>query len=216
LAESKHRFADAVADPTRRRLIAVREDHSGSGEAVNTIATICECRVSPPPGLCLCVGVSPRAHVRGCGHAPTHVSVVWKCMGLSARQTGCACVCLDVHACMRPHVHVWPTLPSLYHPPPLSLSLSLILSFTHTHTHTLSVGVCVCVCMCVKVYVYMSLSPSPTLGSHYACVACQRMVTHGFHTNDSKLVPLGQNGTLRALVAGNDLLQRPYAGLSWK
>ena len=40
--ESKLRFADGVVDARRDRIIAVQEDHSGSGEAVNTIAAICE------------------------------------------------------------------------------------------------------------------------------------------------------------------------------
>eukprot|EP00884_Botryococcus_braunii_P000599 jgi/Botrbrau1/1053/Bobra.0076s0019.2 len=35
-----YRFANAIADPLRNRLIAVREDHTGEGEAVNTIASI--------------------------------------------------------------------------------------------------------------------------------------------------------------------------------
>jgi dipeptidyl aminopeptidase/acylaminoacyl peptidase len=34
------RFADMIFDPERNRLIAVREDHGGGGEAVNTIAAI--------------------------------------------------------------------------------------------------------------------------------------------------------------------------------
>jgi dipeptidyl aminopeptidase/acylaminoacyl peptidase len=34
------RYADAVFDPERNRLIAVREDHRGEGEAVNTIAAV--------------------------------------------------------------------------------------------------------------------------------------------------------------------------------
>lgn len=43
-AEADLRYADMVCDDPRNRLIAVREDHSGSGEAVNTIAAI-HCRV---------------------------------------------------------------------------------------------------------------------------------------------------------------------------
>jgi dipeptidyl aminopeptidase/acylaminoacyl peptidase len=38
--EGALRFADAIFDPGRDRLIAVREDHSGEGEAVNTIVTL--------------------------------------------------------------------------------------------------------------------------------------------------------------------------------
>ena len=38
--EKPVRYADLVYDRPRRRLIAVREDHSGAGEAVNTIATV--------------------------------------------------------------------------------------------------------------------------------------------------------------------------------
>ncbi len=34
------RYADAVLDPARQRLICVREDHSGDGEAVNTLVGI--------------------------------------------------------------------------------------------------------------------------------------------------------------------------------
>ena len=41
-AEAKHRFADAVVDEPRGRLVAVREDHSASGEPANTIAAISE------------------------------------------------------------------------------------------------------------------------------------------------------------------------------
>ncbi|CAL8470722.1 g10264 [Coccomyxa elongata] len=38
--EGKLRFADGVVDAKRNRIIAVQEDHSGSGEAVNTIAAV--------------------------------------------------------------------------------------------------------------------------------------------------------------------------------
>jgi dipeptidyl aminopeptidase/acylaminoacyl peptidase len=38
--EGPLRFADMVFDPERARLIAVREDHSGEGEAVNTIVAL--------------------------------------------------------------------------------------------------------------------------------------------------------------------------------
>jgi hypothetical protein len=38
--EGSVRYADAFIDVYRNRLICVREDHSGSGEAVNTIAAI--------------------------------------------------------------------------------------------------------------------------------------------------------------------------------
>jgi hypothetical protein len=40
--ESKLRFADGILDAKRGRIIAVQEDHSGSGEAVNSIAAVCE------------------------------------------------------------------------------------------------------------------------------------------------------------------------------
>lgn len=36
-----HRFADAAVDERRARLLAVREDHTGAGEAVNTIVAVC-------------------------------------------------------------------------------------------------------------------------------------------------------------------------------
>lgn len=39
-ADTQHRFADAVADARLERLVAVREDHSGEGEAVNSVAAI--------------------------------------------------------------------------------------------------------------------------------------------------------------------------------
>lgn len=38
--EMDYRYADAVIDPTQHRLICVREDHTGGGEAVNTIVNI--------------------------------------------------------------------------------------------------------------------------------------------------------------------------------
>lgn len=38
--EANWRYADAVIDSQRNRIICVREDHSGAGEAVNTIAAI--------------------------------------------------------------------------------------------------------------------------------------------------------------------------------
>ena len=40
--ESKLRFADGVVDAKRNRIITVQEDHSGSGEAVNSIAAVGE------------------------------------------------------------------------------------------------------------------------------------------------------------------------------
>ena len=39
-ADSKLRFADGIIDEARKSIITVQEDHSGSGEAVNTIAII--------------------------------------------------------------------------------------------------------------------------------------------------------------------------------
>lgn len=38
--EAALRYADAVVDPARRRLICVREDHTGGGEAVNAVVSI--------------------------------------------------------------------------------------------------------------------------------------------------------------------------------
>ena len=40
--EGKLRHADGILDAKRGRIIAVQEDHSGSGEAVNSIAAVCE------------------------------------------------------------------------------------------------------------------------------------------------------------------------------
>lgn len=40
--EAKLRFSDGVTDPPRNRLITVLEDHSGEGEAVNSIAAVGE------------------------------------------------------------------------------------------------------------------------------------------------------------------------------
>lgn len=37
---TKLRYADAVVDEGRKRLIAVQEDHTGEGEAKNNIAAI--------------------------------------------------------------------------------------------------------------------------------------------------------------------------------
>ena len=39
-ADDKHRYADGVVDEHRGRLIIIREDHSGEGEAVNTVAAV--------------------------------------------------------------------------------------------------------------------------------------------------------------------------------
>lgn len=47
-ADSKLRFADAVVDVNRNRLITVCEDHSKEGEAVNTISS-----VGQPTDLCI-------------------------------------------------------------------------------------------------------------------------------------------------------------------
>ena len=38
--EGPWRYADLVADPTRRRLLCVREDHGGTGEPVNTLVAV--------------------------------------------------------------------------------------------------------------------------------------------------------------------------------
>ena len=38
--DAKLRFADGVVDAGRKRLIAVQEDHSGEGEAVNTVSAV--------------------------------------------------------------------------------------------------------------------------------------------------------------------------------
>lgn len=45
----EHRFADAAVDEQRGRLLAVREDHTGAGEAVNTVAAVCVPDTSPQP-----------------------------------------------------------------------------------------------------------------------------------------------------------------------
>lgn len=39
-ADSQHRYADAVIDKRFDRLVAVREDHSGEGEPVNSVAAV--------------------------------------------------------------------------------------------------------------------------------------------------------------------------------
>ena len=44
-----HRFADAAVDERRGRLVAVREDHTGAGEAVNTVAAVCAPGARPQP-----------------------------------------------------------------------------------------------------------------------------------------------------------------------
>ena len=52
--EGELRYADGILDAGRKRIIAVQEDHSGSGEAVNSIAAVCKCQspaVSPVPTL---------------------------------------------------------------------------------------------------------------------------------------------------------------------
>ncbi|MEM7026137.1 MAG: S9 family peptidase, partial [Pseudomonadota bacterium] len=46
-SDRKLRFADAVLDKRRRRLVAVREDHRGGGEAVNSIVAITLDRENP-------------------------------------------------------------------------------------------------------------------------------------------------------------------------
>lgn len=62
-SDAKLRYADAVVDESRSRLIAVQEDHSAGGEAVNSVAAVGELSthlVSSAPGvgrhgvLCLC------------------------------------------------------------------------------------------------------------------------------------------------------------------
>ena len=45
-----HRFADAAVDDRRGRLLAVREDHTGAGEAVNTVVAVCA--LATRPRLC--------------------------------------------------------------------------------------------------------------------------------------------------------------------
>ena len=55
--EGKLRFADGILDAGRQRIITVQEDHSGSGEAVNTIAAICEQASSLTNHLSLCTYV---------------------------------------------------------------------------------------------------------------------------------------------------------------
>ena len=38
--EAKQRFSDGVVDAARNRLVTVMEDHSGEGEAANSIASV--------------------------------------------------------------------------------------------------------------------------------------------------------------------------------
>ena len=38
--EAKQRFADGVTDVARNRLVIIVEDHSGEGEAVNSVAAV--------------------------------------------------------------------------------------------------------------------------------------------------------------------------------
>ena len=42
--EAKLRYADGILDAGRERIIAVQEDHSSSGEAINSIAAVCKCQ----------------------------------------------------------------------------------------------------------------------------------------------------------------------------
>ena len=43
--EGKLRYADGILDAGRKHIIAVQEDHSGTGEAVNSIAAVCKCQL---------------------------------------------------------------------------------------------------------------------------------------------------------------------------
>ena len=51
--DGKLRFADGVVDAGRKRLIAVQEDHSGEGEAVNTVSAV---GARQTAGMILCRG----------------------------------------------------------------------------------------------------------------------------------------------------------------
>jgi dipeptidyl aminopeptidase/acylaminoacyl peptidase len=50
IPDAKLRFADFVIDPGRRRLVCVREDHRGEGEAVNAIVSIALDEALPSAG----------------------------------------------------------------------------------------------------------------------------------------------------------------------
>lgn len=54
--EGQYRYADAIRDQGRQRLICVREDHSGNGEAANTLATIDLSARLPAPAAVLVPG----------------------------------------------------------------------------------------------------------------------------------------------------------------
>ncbi len=58
--DSKLRFADAVIDLKRNRLITVCEDHSKEGEAVNTISSVGVFQ------LCVYSSVWPTQHAQHC------------------------------------------------------------------------------------------------------------------------------------------------------
>jgi dipeptidyl aminopeptidase/acylaminoacyl peptidase len=62
--ERQWRFADGVIDATRRRWIGVREDHTGEGEAVNTVVAVDLAAPAAEPGRVLAAGhdffASPR------------------------------------------------------------------------------------------------------------------------------------------------------------
>ena len=51
--DSKLRFADAIVDEQRNRLIAVCEDHSQGGEAVNTVSAVGQLIAFSPHAACM-------------------------------------------------------------------------------------------------------------------------------------------------------------------
>ena len=71
--EGKLRFADGVVDAKHDRIITVQEDHSGSGEAVNTIAAVCE-----HPATC-------------CAHLKDHMAVGLACNSCQGTEGCCGC-----------------------------------------------------------------------------------------------------------------------------
>jgi dipeptidyl aminopeptidase/acylaminoacyl peptidase len=66
------RYADAVMDATRQRLICVQEDHSAEGEAVNTLVSVRVTGTEPP--LCLVAGQDFYADPR---LSPDGSALVW-------------------------------------------------------------------------------------------------------------------------------------------
>ena len=62
-ADTQHRFADGVVDAKFNRLVAVREDHSGEGEPVNSVCTVGERPLQRLKAMCcLCAPGLSTAH----------------------------------------------------------------------------------------------------------------------------------------------------------